>query len=62
MKVLIIGKGGREDAILTSLKKSDKIKEFYCIPGNGGTATKATNVEISEMDNEKIIQFSKEKK
>ncbi len=62
MKVLVIGKGAREDAILTSLKKSKKITELYCLPGNGNTKTKATNVAISEMDNENIVKFCKEQK
>ena len=38
MKVGIIGSGGREHAICHALKKSDKVKEIYCFPGNAGTA------------------------
>ena len=37
MKVGIIGSGGREHAICLSLKKSQKVKKIYCIPGNAGT-------------------------
>ena len=37
MKVGIIGSGGREHAICESLKKSKKIKEIFCFPGNAGT-------------------------
>ena len=62
MKVLVIGKGGREDAILTFLKKSKEIYKLYCLPGNANTEKKALNVEISEMDNEKILDFVKKEK
>lgn len=62
MKVLVIGKGGREDAILTFLKKSKEIKKLYCLPGNANTKNKAENVNISEMDNEKIVEFVKKEK
>ncbi len=57
MKVLVIGKGGREDAILTFLQKSKEIKKLYCLPGNANTQKKAENIDISEMDNKKIVEF-----
>ena len=47
MKVGIIGSGGREHAICHSLKKSDKISEIYCFPGNAGTAKLAKNIKIN---------------
>jgi phosphoribosylamine--glycine ligase len=47
MKVGIIGSGGREHAICHSLKKSDKIREIYCFPGNAGTAKLAKNIKIN---------------
>ena len=50
MKVGIIGSGGREDAICHSLKKSSKVKEIYCFPGNAGTSIIARNVEL-DLDN-----------
>ncbi len=62
MKVAVIGKGGREHAILSSLKKSTKISKLFCIPGNGGTEKIATNVPISEMDNNGIVEFVKTEK
>ena len=46
MKVAVIGSGGREHAFCLSLKKSQKIKKIYCIPGNAGTHQIAENVEI----------------
>ncbi len=62
MKVLVIGKGGREDAILTFLQKSKEIEKLYCLPGNANTQKKAENANISEMDNEKIVEFVKKEK
>ena len=50
MKVGIIGSGGREHAICYALKKSDKVKEIYCFPGNAGTAKIAKNITI-DIDN-----------
>ena len=47
MKVGIIGSGGREHAICHSLKKSDKVSEIYCFPGNAGTAKLAKNIKIN---------------
>ena len=46
MNVAIIGNGGREHAICTYIKKSNKIDKVYCIPGNAGTGHIATNIEI----------------
>ena len=59
MKVGIIGSGGREHAICTSLKKSRKIKEIYCFPGNAGTSFIAKNIETDLTNFEglkKLIQ------
>ena len=50
MKVGIIGSGGREHALCLSLKKSNKINEIFCFPGNGGTSSIAKNIDI-EIDN-----------
>ena len=47
MKVGIIGSGGREHAICHSLKKSNKISEIYCFPGNAGTAKLAKNIKMN---------------
>ena len=57
MKVGVIGSGGREHALCFSLKKSDKIKEIFCFPGNAGTKSIATNVEIDTNDFEKLKNF-----
>ena len=50
MKVGIIGSGGREHAICKSLKKSQKISQIYCFPGNAGTEEIAKNINL-DLDN-----------
>jgi phosphoribosylamine---glycine ligase len=57
MKVGIIGSGGREHAICLEIKKSKKIDEIYCFPGNAGTSTIATNVKLEIEDFEKLKNF-----
>ena len=57
MNVGIIGSGGREHAICDSLKKSRKIKEIYCFPGNAGTSFIAKNIEIDITNFEKLKEF-----
>ena len=47
MKVGIIGSGGREHALCLALKKSKKINEIYCFPGNAGTNSIAKNIEVN---------------
>lgn len=61
MKVLIIGGGGREHAIIWKLSQSAKVDKIYCAPGNGGIMDLAECVDIPVMDFEKQIQFAKEK-
>lgn len=60
MKVLIVGSGGREHAIAASLKKSPRVTELYCAPGNAGIASIARCVPIKAMDFEGIGSFCKE--
>ena len=61
MKVLVIGGGGREHAIVQSLAKSDRIEKMYCAPGNAGIAEYAECVSIGVMEFEKLVSFAKEK-
>ncbi len=60
MKVLVVGNGGREHAIIKSLKKSDKIDEIIAIAGNGGIASDAKTVNMNVKDVEKIATWAKE--
>ena len=60
MKVLVIGGGGREHAILWKLSQSDKDLDLYCAPGNAGTAELATNVNVSATDVPGLVAFAKE--
>lgn len=60
MKVLIVGSGGREHAIAWAAKKSPKVDEIYCAPGNGGISEIATCVPIGAMEFDKLTAFAKE--
>ena len=62
MKVLVVGNGGREHAIIQSLKKSKKVKELYAIAGNGGIAHDATTVDIDVKDIVKVADWAVENK
>ena len=57
MKVLVIGSGGREHALLWKLAQSPSVTELYAIPGNGGTENLASSIPIG-MDNiDDIVSF-----
>jgi len=58
MKVGIIGSGGREHALCQSIRKSSKIQQIYCFPGNAGTSEIADNIEIDISNFSKIKEFS----
>lgn len=60
MKVLVIGSGGREHAIVWKLSQSDKVDKIYCAPGNGGISELAECVDIGVMDFDKQTAFAKE--
>ncbi|MBQ3492522.1 MAG: phosphoribosylamine--glycine ligase [Clostridia bacterium] len=60
MKVLVVGNGGREHAIIQSLKKSKKIDVIYAIAGNGGIANDAITVDINVKDVEKVAEWAAE--
>jgi len=61
MKILVVGSGGREHAILWKLKQSPRVTELFCAPGNGGISEIAECVPINAMDIDGIVSFSKEK-
>ena len=56
MKILVVGGGGREHAIVKKLAQSKKNPEIYVAPGNAGTEEIATNVAISVMDFDKLAR------
>ena len=58
MKLLVVGGGGREHAIIKSLKKNTSIEEIFALPGNGGMAADATCINIGATDIEKIVEFA----
>ncbi len=59
MKVLVIGKGGREHALVWKLAQSPRAERVYCAPGNAGTAADGVNVEIDANDFDRLLRFAK---
>ena len=62
MKILVVGGGGREHAIVKKLAQSKKNPKIYVAPGNAGTEEIATNVAISVMDFDSLVDFAKKEK
>jgi phosphoribosylamine--glycine ligase len=60
MRILVVGQGGREHAIVRALNKSDKVEQVYCAPGNGGIARDAICLPIAEMDFAGLAAAAKE--
>ncbi|MBR6413138.1 MAG: phosphoribosylamine--glycine ligase [Oscillospiraceae bacterium] len=61
MRVMVIGGGGREHAIVKKLKENERVTELYCLPGNGGIGRDAICVNIGATDLDGILTFAKEK-
>lgn len=57
-RILVIGSGGREHAIVKALKKSDKVEKIFCAPGNAGIARDAECVAIGPEDIEALVNFA----
>ncbi len=62
MKVLVVGSGGREHAIVWRLKKNNAIEKIYCAPGNAGIGLDAECVPIGAMEFDKLVDFAKSEK
>ena len=59
MKILVVGGGGREHAIIRALKKSPDCGDIWCAPGNGGIGYDATCKNISATDVDAMVAFAK---
>src|SRR6478609_7124067 len=59
MKVLVIGKGGREHALVWKLAQSPRVERVYCAPGNAGTSLDGVNVPIEATDTDALLRFAK---
>jgi phosphoribosylamine--glycine ligase len=59
MKILVIGKGGREHALVWKLTQSARVERVFCAPGNAGTAEDGGNVPIDTSDFDGLIKFAK---
>src|SRR6478736_3915252 len=59
MKVLVIGAGGREHALVWKLKQSPSVTKVYCAPGNAGIGLDCENVDIKATDFPQLIKFAK---
>ncbi len=62
MKIMVVGGGGREHAIIKKIKENKDVTEIFALPGNGGIAADATCANIGATDIEKIVAFAAENK
>src|ERR1700674_2353895 len=59
VKVLVVGSGGREHALVWKCVQSELVERVYCAPGNGGTGGMARNVAIGAADVVRLVDFAK---
>ncbi len=62
MRVLVVGKGGREHALVWKLAQSPRVERVYCAPGNAGTGQDGVNVPIEPNDFDGLSKFAKREK
>ena len=62
MKIMVVGGGGREHAIIKKIKENRSVEEIFALPGNGGMAKDATLVPIGAKEIDKIVAFATENK
>ena len=60
MKVLVIGGGGREHAIVEALSRSERVSKIFCAPGNAGIAALAQCVPVKDTDVDGLLSFARE--
>lgn len=58
MKILVIGSGGREHALVWKISQNPKVESIYCAPGNAGTAKLAKNIDIAADDLDRLVDFA----
>lgn len=62
MKVLVVGGGGREHALVWKLRQSPRVRKIYCAPGNAGIARLAECVQIAAEDVENLLRFARQER
>jgi phosphoribosylamine--glycine ligase len=62
MKVLVVGGGGREHALVWKIAQSPRVKKIFCAPGNAGIARLATCVPIGAAEIDKLLDFARDEK
>lgn len=59
MKILVVGSGGREHALVWKIQQSKKVEKVFCAPGNAGISKLAESVSIDATDVQKLVEFAK---
>ena len=62
MKVLVVGSGGREHALVWKIRQSSQVKQIFCAPGNAGIKRLAECVDISATDVDALVSFARKEK
>ena len=62
MNVLVVGSGAREHALVWKLRQSPRLKDLFIAPGNAGTASLTTNVDVKASDVEGLVQLAKDRR
>src|SRR2546423_581735 len=62
MRILVIGKGGREHALVWKLSRSPRAERVYCAPGNGGTSLDGVNVPLEADEFDRLARFVQKEK
>ncbi len=62
MKIMVVGGGGREHAIIKKIKENENVEKIYALPGNGGIASDAECVDVKATDLDGICKFAEENK